>query len=176
MFHVAVQLLISRSSDTWDNSVEDRLAHTHMHHCSLHLRASFALQLVTPRYVQILLQSEGWDVIKSWQQIIWCVRCAFTSGIWIAQHGLQEREEASTRKVSGCKITWRKEKENAIIMMQMCTFLPDVYISIRCFLLPSHKTDSQFHWGSFTPPWLHYLPNPTRSASSTLTKLWKAIY
>lgn len=140
---VQISETISVITDTWDDlSVVDTLAHTDTHGCSCHLKASFALQLVTPRYIQIPLQSERWDVIKSWQQIFWCVRCAFTSGIWITQHSLQEWEEACTRKVSGCKVTWRKdEKENAI-MMWTCTFLPCVSISMCYFLFPNHRTDS----------------------------------
>lgn len=164
-------------------SVVYTLVHTHTQSCSLHHKARFALQLETPRCVQISLRSERWDVIKPWQEIFWCVWCAFTSGICITQQSLQEWEEACTRKVSRCKVAWRREeKENAIIKMHLmlgvnikmplyiCTFLPCVSICMCYFLFPNHRTDSQFHWGSFTPPWHHHLPNSTRSASSTLTK------
>lgn len=128
--------------------------HTDMHGCSLPLKISFVLQLLTPGNIQIPLQSEGWDVSKSWQQIFWWVWCALTPGIRITQHRLQEREEACTGKVSGCKITWRKKKrENAIIMMRTRTFWP--YVSVRMCYFPflNGRTNFQLHWGSFH--WLY---------------------
>lgn len=173
---VQISEIVSVITHIWEMSVVDTLVHTHTHSCSLHLKARFPLQLETPRCVQIPLRSERWDLIKPWQQIFWCVWCAFTSGICITQQSLQEREEACTRKVSRCKVTWRREeKENAIIKMWICPFLPRVSICMCYFLFPNHRTDSQFHRGSFTPPWHHHLPNSTRSSSSTLTKPWTPI-
>lgn len=49
---------VSVIPDTSETAVVDTLAHTHMHGCSLHLKASFALQLVTPSYSRIPLQFE----------------------------------------------------------------------------------------------------------------------
>lgn len=145
----------SARTGSWGISVGTNLyIHTGMHGCSLPLKIGFVLHPLTPGNIQIALQSEGWDVIKSWQQIFWCIWCALAPGIRITQHRLQEWEEACTGEVSGCKVTWReKETQNAIMMMRTCTFWPYVSVRMCCSPFLNNRTEAQFHWSSFH--WLH---------------------
>lgn len=49
-----------------------------------------------------------WCIINPFpaKQILWAIGCVFAFRICVTQKGLQEWEEASTGKVSRCKVTW----------------------------------------------------------------------